>query len=44
MALFAKELESAVAAGGLAVTVPTVGPLVGLFLAPAGDRAARAAH
>lgn len=34
--LFAKGLESAIAAGGLAVTAPTVGPLVGLFLAPAG--------
>ena len=33
--VFAKELESAVAAGGLAVAVPAVGPLVGLFLAPA---------
>ena len=33
--VFAKELESAVAAGGLAVAAPTVGPLVGLFLAPA---------
>jgi glutamate-1-semialdehyde 2,1-aminomutase len=35
VALFAKGLESAVAGGGLAVTVPTVGPLVGLFVAPA---------
>jgi glutamate-1-semialdehyde 2,1-aminomutase len=35
--VFAKELESAVAAGGLAVAVPAVGPLVGLFLAPAAD-------
>ena len=34
--VFAKELEAAVAAGGLAVTVPTVGPLVGLFVAEAG--------
>ncbi len=33
--VFAKELESAVAAGGLAVSAPAVGPLVGLFLAPA---------
>jgi glutamate-1-semialdehyde 2,1-aminomutase len=33
--VFAKELESAVAAGGLAVAAPAVGPLVGLFLAPA---------
>ena len=40
--VFAKELESAIAAGGLAVAVPTVGPLVGLFLAPAGeDRSSR---
>ena len=35
VALFAKDLESAVAGGGLAVAVPTVGPLVGLFVAPA---------
>jgi glutamate-1-semialdehyde 2,1-aminomutase len=35
VALFAKSLESAVAGGGLAVVVPTVGPLVGLFVAPA---------
>ncbi len=35
MASFAKDLESAVAGGGLAVAVPTVGPLVGLFVAPA---------
>jgi glutamate-1-semialdehyde 2,1-aminomutase len=34
VALFAKDLEAAVAAGGLAVAVPTVGPLVGLFVAP----------
>jgi glutamate-1-semialdehyde 2,1-aminomutase len=33
--LFAKDLESAVAGGGLAVAAPVVGPLVGLFLAPA---------
>jgi glutamate-1-semialdehyde 2,1-aminomutase len=33
--VFAKELESAVTAGGLAVAVPSVGPLLGLFLAPA---------
>jgi glutamate-1-semialdehyde 2,1-aminomutase len=31
---FAAALESAIADGGLAVTVPVVGPLVGLFLAP----------
>ncbi len=32
--VFAKDLESAVAAGGLSVCAPTVGPLVGLFVAP----------
>ena len=37
VAVFAKELESAIAGGGLAVTAPTVGPLVGLFMAPAAD-------
>jgi glutamate-1-semialdehyde 2,1-aminomutase len=36
VAVFAKELESAVAAGGLAVAVPTVGPLAGRFVAEAG--------
>ena len=35
-ALFAKDLEAAVATGGLSVTVPAVGPLIGLFVAPAG--------
>jgi glutamate-1-semialdehyde 2,1-aminomutase len=35
--VFAKELESAIAGGGLAAAVPTVGPLVGLYLAPAPD-------
>jgi glutamate-1-semialdehyde 2,1-aminomutase len=35
--VFAKELESAIASGGLAVAAPTVGPLVGLFLAPSPD-------
>jgi glutamate-1-semialdehyde 2,1-aminomutase len=35
VAVFAKELESAVAGSGLSVAVPTVGPLVGLFVAPA---------
>jgi glutamate-1-semialdehyde 2,1-aminomutase len=35
VAVFAKDLETAVAAGGLAVAAPAVGPLVGLFLAPA---------
>ena len=34
---FAEDLESAVASGGLAATVPTVGPLVGLFVAPASS-------
>ena len=36
VAVFAEDLEAAVAAGGLSVTVPAIGPLVGLFLAPAG--------
>jgi glutamate-1-semialdehyde 2,1-aminomutase len=36
VALFAKDLEAAVAAGGLAVVAPIVGPLVGLFVA-SGD-------
>ena len=35
VALFAKDLESTVAAGGLAVVAPVVGPLVGLFVAEA---------
>jgi glutamate-1-semialdehyde 2,1-aminomutase len=35
--VFAKELEAAIAAGGLSVVAPAVGPLVGLFLAPAPD-------
>lgn len=35
--MFAKELEAAVAAGGLTVAAPAVGPLVGLFLAPADE-------
>ena len=35
VAVFAKDLETAVASGGLAVAAPVVGPLVGLFLAPA---------
>jgi glutamate-1-semialdehyde 2,1-aminomutase len=34
VAVFAKDLEAAVAAGGLAVVAPAVGPLVGLFVAP----------
>jgi glutamate-1-semialdehyde 2,1-aminomutase len=34
---FAAALESSIADGGLAVTVPVVGPLVGLFLAPRAD-------
>jgi glutamate-1-semialdehyde 2,1-aminomutase len=33
-ACFAKDLEAAVASGGLAVSAPVVGPLVGLFVAP----------
>jgi glutamate-1-semialdehyde 2,1-aminomutase len=33
-AVFAKDLESAVASSGLAASAPAVGPLVGLFLAP----------
>ena len=37
VAVFAKELESAIAGGGLAVAAPTIGPLVGLFVAPASD-------
>ncbi len=35
VAVFAKELEAAVASSGLWVSVPVVGPLAGLFLAPA---------
>ncbi len=35
VALFAKDLESAVVGGGLAVVAPVVGPLVGLFVAEA---------
>jgi glutamate-1-semialdehyde 2,1-aminomutase len=37
VAVFAKELEGAIGQGGLAVAAPTVGPLVGLFLAPASE-------
>ena len=37
VSVFAKELESALASGGLAAAVPTVGPLAGLFVAPVGD-------
>jgi len=33
VAVFAKDLEAAVATGGLAVSAPAVGPLVGLFVA-----------
>ncbi len=36
VAIFAKELESAVASSGLWASVPVVGPLAGLFLAPEG--------
>jgi glutamate-1-semialdehyde 2,1-aminomutase len=32
--VFAKGLEAAIAAGGLSVVAPVVGPLVGLFMAP----------
>ena len=35
--VWAKELASAIAGGGLAVVAPAVGPLVGLFLAPASE-------
>jgi glutamate-1-semialdehyde 2,1-aminomutase len=35
VAVFAKDLETAVASGGLAVAAPSAGPLVGLFVAPA---------
>jgi glutamate-1-semialdehyde 2,1-aminomutase len=37
VAVFAKELEAAIAGGGLSVAAPAVGPLVGLYLAPASD-------
>jgi glutamate-1-semialdehyde 2,1-aminomutase len=37
VALFAKDVETAIAAGGLAVIAPSVGPLVGLFVAPAKE-------
>jgi glutamate-1-semialdehyde 2,1-aminomutase len=33
---FAANLSAAIAAGGLAVSVPVIGPLVGLFLSPSG--------
>jgi glutamate-1-semialdehyde 2,1-aminomutase len=36
---FASRLGSAISAGGLAVSVPVVGPLVGLFLVESGDGA-----
>jgi glutamate-1-semialdehyde 2,1-aminomutase len=35
--VFAKELESAIAAGGLSVVAPRIGSLVGLYVAPASD-------
>jgi glutamate-1-semialdehyde 2,1-aminomutase len=35
-AMFAKDLETAIASGGLTACVPNIGPLVGLFVAPAG--------
>jgi glutamate-1-semialdehyde 2,1-aminomutase len=37
VARFAADLVSAIAEGGLAVTAPVIGPLVGLFLAPGPD-------
>jgi glutamate-1-semialdehyde 2,1-aminomutase len=36
-AVFAKDLETAAAAGGLSALAPAIGPLVGLFLAPATE-------
>jgi glutamate-1-semialdehyde 2,1-aminomutase len=36
-ASFAADLTAAIAAGGLAVRVPVIGPLVGLFLSPGGS-------
>ena len=44
VALFAKDLEAAVAAGGLAVAGPRWGPLVGLFVAPADAGPIAAPH
>jgi glutamate-1-semialdehyde 2,1-aminomutase len=41
-AVFAKDLEAAVTAGGLSALAPAVGPLVGLFLAPAAEGPLRA--
>ena len=41
-AVFAKDLEAALASGGLAAAVPSVGPLVGLFVAPAAAAPLRA--
>jgi glutamate-1-semialdehyde 2,1-aminomutase len=40
--LFAKDLEAALGAGGLAALVQTVGPLVGLFVAPGTSAPLRA--
>jgi glutamate-1-semialdehyde 2,1-aminomutase len=37
VSVFAKELEAAIAGAGLSVSAPSVGPLVGLFVAPASD-------
>ena len=37
VACFAEDLESALSGGGLAACVPSLGPLVGLFVAPAGE-------
>ena len=42
VAVFAKDLEAALSAGGLAAVVPSVGPLVGLFVAPAASAPLRA--
>jgi len=41
-AVFAKDLEAALGSGGLAAVVPSVGPLVGLFVAPAAAAPLRA--
>jgi glutamate-1-semialdehyde 2,1-aminomutase len=40
--VFAKDLEAALGAGGLAALVPTVGPLVGLFVASTASTPLRA--
>jgi glutamate-1-semialdehyde 2,1-aminomutase len=43
-AVFAKDLEAAVAGGGLAVVAQAVGPLVGLFVAPGAAGPLEAPH